>query len=87
MTGFTHMHLPLVSNYSRVLSAQQDSLASIYHSLVITLEYKNAQQELLVSIFNLSAIACEQCTSHVTRAQRMSYLQIFSKHEALLTFL
>ena len=27
MTGFTHMHLPLVSDYSQVLSIQQDSLS------------------------------------------------------------
>ena len=59
MTGFTHTHLPLVSDYSQILSARQDSLASIYHSLVNTREYKSARQELLASIFNSSAIAHE----------------------------
>ena len=49
MTGFINVHLPLVSDYSWVLSAQQDSLTSIYHSSVITREYKSAQQELLVT--------------------------------------
>ena len=29
MTGFTQIHLPLVSDYLRVLSTQQDSLVSI----------------------------------------------------------
>ena len=65
MTGFTHMHLPFVSDYSRVLSAWQDLLASIYHLSVVTREYKSARQELLANIFNLSAIAREQCTSRV----------------------
>ena len=59
MTGFTHVHLPLVSDYSRELSAWQDSLASIYHSSVLTREYKSARQELFASIFNSSAIARE----------------------------
>ena len=40
MTGFAHEYLPLVSDYSRVLSTQQDSLTSIYHSSVIIHEYK-----------------------------------------------
>ena len=42
MTGFTHVYLPLVSDYLRVLSTQQDSLASIYHSSVIIREYQIA---------------------------------------------
>ena len=66
--------------------AWQDLLTSIYHSSVITCEYKSTWQELLVSIFNSSAIAWEQCTSHVAWAQHVSYLQIFSRHEALLVF-
>ena len=86
MTGITHVLLPLVSDYLRVLSARQDLLVSIYHSSAITHEYKSAQQELLTSIFNSTAIACEQCTSRVARAQHASYLQIFSRHEVLLTF-
>ena len=45
VTGFTHVHLPLVNDYSPVLSTQQDSLVSIYHSSVITREYKSARQE------------------------------------------
>ena len=65
MTDFTHVHLPLVSDYSRVLSAQQ---------------------QLLVSIFNSSAIACKQCTSPIAWAQHASYLQIFLRHESLLAF-
>ena len=93
MTGFTHMHLPLVSDYLRVLLVQQDLLTSMTHTTgftrkysVITREYKSAQQELLVSNFHSSAIAHEQCTSHVTRVQHTSYLQIFSRHETLLAF-
>ena len=39
-----------------------------------------------MSIFNSSEIAHEQCASHVAQAQHTSYLQIFSRHEALLTF-
>ena len=73
----------LVSDYSQVLSAQQDALASIYDLLVITHEYKSARQELLTSIFNSSLIACEQFIPHVARAQHMSYLQNFSRHDAL----
>ena len=42
MTAFTHEYLPLVSDYSRVLSTRQDSLTSIYHSSLITREYKSA---------------------------------------------
>ena len=57
-----------------------------YCSSVITREYKSAQQELLASIFNLSAIALKQCVSYVALAQHASYLQIFSRHEVLLTF-
>ena len=86
MTGFTHGHLPLVSDYLWVLSAQQDSLVSIYHSSCITHEYKSAWQELLASILNSSVIASKQCTSHVTWAQHARYLQIFSRHEAFLVF-
>ena len=86
MTGFIHVHLPLVSDYWGVLSARQDSLASIYHSSVITREYKSARQELLAYIFNLSEITRVQCTSRVTRAQHASYLQIFLRHEVLLVF-
>ena len=65
-TGFTREYLPLISAYSQILSAPQDSL---------------------VSVFNSSAITHTQCTSRVTWAQNMSYLQIFSTHEALLAFL
>ena len=32
--GFTDAHSPLVSDYSQVLSAQQDSLTSIYLALI-----------------------------------------------------
>ena len=71
MTGFTHADLRLVSDYSRAF---------------FTREYKSAQQKLLMSILNLSTIAREQCTSHVARAQHVSYLQIFLRYEALLTF-
>ena len=31
-------------------------------------------------------LTCVQCTSRVARAQHMSYLQIFLRHEPLLTF-
>ena len=86
MTGFIHVHLPLVSDYLQVLSTQQDLLASIYHSSVITRDYKSARQELLACIFKSSEITCVQCTSRVTRAQHASYLQIFWRHEALLAF-
>ena len=34
MTGFTHEYLPIVIDYSQVLSTQQDSLMSIYHLLI-----------------------------------------------------
>ena len=61
MTGFNHTYLLLVSDYSRVLSAQQD---------------------LLASIFNSSVIARKQCSS-CCQAQHASYLQNFSRHEAL----
>ena len=75
MTHFTHVHLPLVSDYSQVLiKLTTGSLMSIYHSSVITREYKIAQQELLKSIFSLSAIARKQCYSHVAWAQHVSYL-------------
>ena len=93
MTGFTHVHLPLVSDYTQVLSTRQDSLVSTTRTKeftreysVITREHRSAQQELLVSIFTSSVIACEQCTSRVARAQYASYLQIFSRHESLLVF-
>ena len=42
MTRFTHEYLPLASDYLQVLSTRQDSLVSIYHSSVITPEYKSA---------------------------------------------
>ena len=42
MTGFTYQYLPFVNDYSRVLSARQDSLASIYLLSVITHEYRSA---------------------------------------------
>ena len=87
------MHLPLVSDYSGVLHALQDSLTSItrmtgftHEYSVITREYKTARQELPVSMFNLSAITHEQCASHVARAQHTSYLKNFSRHDALLMF-
>ena len=67
MTGFTHKYLPLVSDYLQVLSAQQDSLMSIYHSSVITHKYKSAQQELVISIFYSSVIARKQFISCVVR--------------------
>ena len=57
MTGFTHVHLPLVSDYSQVLRARQDSLESISCATEFTCKYKSAQHKLLVSIFNSSAIA------------------------------
>ena len=69
MTDFTHVHLPLVSDYLRVLSTWQDSLANIYYLSVITGKYKSAQQELLMSIFNSSAVTRDQCTSRVALAQ------------------
>ena len=59
---------------------------SIYHSSVLTCKYKSALQELLVSIFNSSAIARVQSPSYVARARNASYLQIFSRHEVLLAF-
>ena len=86
MTSFTYVRLPLVSDYSRVLSTQKDLIVSIYPSLVVTREYNSARQELLASIFNSSAIARKQCTSCAAQAQHMSYLQIFSRHEVLLAF-
>ena len=79
--------------HSRVLHPWQDSLVSITcmtgftsEYSVITREYKSARQELLKSIFNSSVIAREQCTSHVTWGQHVSYLQNFSRHEVLLIF-
>ena len=93
MTDIAHMHLLLVSDYSRVLCAQQDTLVSITYTTgftheysIITCEYKNTRQELFPSIFNPSAIACEQCASRVAQDQHSSYLQIFSRHETLLMF-
>ena len=65
MSAFTHKYLPLVSDYSRLLSTQQDSLMSIYHSSVITHKYKTEQIELLASIFNSSIISHEQCIPNV----------------------
>ena len=59
---------------------------SIYHSMVITHQYKTARHELLTSIFNSSIIAREQCIPHVTRAQHVSYLQNFSRHDVLHAF-
>ena len=87
MTGYIHVHLPFVSDYSRVLSAWQDSLTSICYSSVITRKYKSEQQELLASIINSSEIAHEQYTSHVARAQHASYFQIFSGMKRYLCFL
>ena len=91
ITGFTHVHLPLVSDYSRVLCAQPDALSSFTHTTwfthkcsVITRKYKTAWQELLASIFNLSAIFCVQCASHVARAQHTGCLQNFLRHDVLL---
>ena len=78
MTGFTHAHLSLVSDYLWVLSSQQDSLMSIYHSSVITRKYKSARQELLVSHSQAVYFSC--CMSST-----QSYFQIFSRHEVLLT--
>ena len=75
MTAFTQEYLSLISDYSQVLSARKDSLMSIYHSQVITREYKTTQQELLSSIFNSSIIAREQCIPHVAQTQHTSYLQ------------
>ena len=69
MTAFTQEYLPLISDYSRVLSVRQDSLMSIYHSSVITRDYKTARQELLVSILNSLIITREQCIPHVTVVQ------------------
>ena len=59
----------------------------IYQSSIITREYKSARKELLESIFNLSAIAHEQCTSRITQAQHASYVSsIFSRHKVLFAF-
>ena len=69
MTDFTHEYLPVVNDYWRVLSAKKIRLrVFMYHSSVITREYKSAQQELLASIFYLSVNACEQCIPHVAQA-------------------
>ena len=86
ITGFTHVHLPLFSEYLLVLSAWRDWLRSIYHLSVITHEYKSVWQGLFASILNSSAIAPKQCTSHVKQAKHVSYLQIFSRYKALLVF-
>ena len=59
---------------------------SIYHLSVITRDYKSARQELLVSIFNSSVIAYEQCVPCVAQAQHISYLQNFSRYKGLHTF-
>ena len=83
MTGFTNVLLPLVSDYSRVLSTLQDSLVGIYHSSVITREYKSARQQLFTSIFNLSAIAHEHSIFHVARAQHASYLSNFLEAQSI----
>ena len=74
MTGFTHVHLPLVSDYSRVFSSLQDSLVNIQLFLMSTKVHDRSN--VLASIFNSSEIAQEQCTSHITRAQHASYLEI-----------
>ena len=75
ITGFIHEYLPLISDYSQVLSTRQNSLVSIYHLSVITCEYKSAHQELLCSeSFNLSVITREHCISRVALTQHMGYL-------------
>ena len=83
MTGFTHALLPLVKDYLLALAHNR-----IYSQVFTTRQIllASSQQELLVSNFNLSAIAHKQCTSHVTQAQHTSYLQIFLRHKALLAF-
>ena len=60
---------------SRVLSAQLDLLASVYHLSVVTHKYKSAQQELLVSTSNLSVITNEQLIPYVAQSQYVSYLK------------
>ena len=79
--------------YSHAFTSFQWLLTSIMRTTeftreysVITRKYKSAQQELLASIFNSSAITREQCTSHVARAKHSSYLQNFSRHKSLLAF-
>ena len=86
MTVFTHEYLLLVSDYSQVLSALQDSLTSICHLSVITHKYKSAGQELLMSNLNSSIIGCEQCIPLVAPAQHGSYLQNFLRHDMLHLF-
>ena len=85
-------HLSVITR-EYVLRAWQDSPTSITRTTgftreysVITREYKSARQELLTSIFNLSAIACKQYASHITWAWHTSYLQNFQRHKALLAF-
>ena len=75
MTGFTHVLWPLVSDYLWVLSAQQDSLVSIYHSSVITCKYKSAQQQLLASIFNRFQAVYFSCRTSPTHKLSSNFLE------------
>ena len=75
MTDFTHVHLPLVSDYSRVLRAWQDSLASITCITGFTCEYY-AHNKIHSRVFSYY--------SWVESAWQELFVSIFT-HQQLLT--
>ena len=58
MTAFTQEYLPLISDYSRVLSTQKDSLMSIYHSYRLLLDTCSVANQVQACDVDLSCVAC-----------------------------
>ena len=87
MTGFTHVYLPLVSDYSQVLCAQQDSLTSIQlpvllvstkvHNRSYLQVFSTCQQSLASSVLLVSHEPNTQLSSNFLEAQ--SNTRVFCK--------
>ena len=71
MTGYTHVHLPLVSNYSWVLCIWQDSLTSITHMTGFTREYKvhDRSYSRVLSTYQQSLASSVLLVSHEPNTQ------------------
>ena len=97
MTGFTHARLPFVSDYLRVLSKRQDSLASIKRTAGFTREYlpltnyylpvqmcmTRVTREYFQLISNRSRAMYFSCHMNLTHELSLNFLE----HKALLVFL
>ena len=82
ITGFTHMHLPLVSDYLRVLRARQDSLASI-QLLLTSIKLHDRSYLRVFSTHQQSPASSVLLVSHEPNTQVV--FQNFFRYNTLLT--